>query len=279
MSIAERRERLFELVPEGVPVTRSYLLQNGLSVHTLDNLVKSGQLETLAHGVYARPKTNITWQGVVYGLQNYPETELTVGGLTALEMHGLGHYVPMGKKKAVHLFGADKLPHWANKILSDVTFVHHKTNDFGRADSHLRGYNPTTKKTEEALFPFEETGGAYPLIISSPVLAMLEVLFDVPKDISFEHADQLMQGLNTLSPKRVQKLLESCQNVQAKRLFLWLAERNRHTWLKKLDLSKIHLGTGHRSIAKGGKFDSKYQITVPEDMWTKTASTTSKSNS
>ena len=117
------------------------------------------------------------------------------------------------------------------------------------------------------------------MVISSPASAMLEVLFDVPEKISFEHADQLIQGLTTLSPRRVQSVLESCKNVKAKRLFLWLAERNNHAWFKRLDLGKIDLGTGHRSITKGGKFDSKYKITVPEDMWTKTASTTSKSNS
>lgn len=255
MSLTERRGELLELVPEGCPVTRGYLLENGFSVHALDNLVKSGQLEVLAHGVYARPKTNITWQGVVRGLQNFPKTEFTVGGLTALEMRGLAHYLPMGKRKTVHLYGGERLPSWANKILPDVTFVHHKTT---------------------LASAFENSGGAQPLVISFPALAMLEVLLDVPKRISFEHADQLMQGLNTLSPGRVQKLLESCRNVQVKRLFLWLAERNRHPWLKKLDLSKISLGSGKRSLAKGGKFDAKYQITVPEDMWTKTASTTNR---
>lgn len=285
MSIVERREKLFELVPEGVPVTRSYLLQKGFSVHALDNAVKSGQLETLAHGVYARPKTNITWQGIVCSLQHLPARGLSIGGLTALEMQGLGHYLPMGGQRVVHLFGIDKPPNWVSKLLSDVTFVHHNINALGARYLVNHEYDPVKRETylQDPLhnstlsLPWRE--GAWPLTASSPERAMLEVLFDVPKEISFEHADQLMQGLNTLSPTRVQKLLESCQNVQAKRLFLWLAERNRHTWLKKLDLSKIHLGTGHRSIAKGGKFDSKYQITVPEDMWTKTGSTTSKSNS
>lgn len=252
------------IVPEGVPVERSYLLQKGFSVHALDNFVKSGQLEAVAHGVYARPKTNITWQGVVRGFQNFSKAELTVGGLTALELHGLGHYLPVGKKKSVHLFGTGKLPHWVNKVLPDVTFIRHETNIFRR---------------EYSLFPFGASEEKYNVLrISTPDFAMLEVLFDVPKKISFEHADQLMQGLTSLSPKRVQAALESCKNVKAKRLFLWLAERNNHAWFKKLDLSRVDLGTGSRSLAKGGKFDSKYKITVPEDMWTKTASTTSKSN-
>lgn len=277
MANVEVRQELLSIVPEGVPVERGYLLQKGFSVHALDNFVKSGQLESLAHGVYARPKTNITWQGVVRGLQNFPNRELTVGGLTALEMQGLGHYLALGKKKTVHLFGEKNLPLWASKILPDVTFSYHKTNAF-KDFTDVRGGDPITRKVGEALFPFEESGGAHPLIISSPAAAILEVLLDVPEKISFEHADQLMQGLTTLSPRRVQLVLEWCKNVKAKRLFLWLAERNNHAWFKKLDLGKVDLGTGSRSLAKGGKFDSKYKITVPEDMWTKTASTTSKSN-
>ena len=39
-----------------------------------------------------------------------------------------------------------------------------------------------------------------PLIYSCPEKAILELLVDVPNIISFEHADQLMQGLHNLSP-------------------------------------------------------------------------------
>jgi len=44
-----------------------------------------------------------------------------------------------------------------------------------------------------------------------------------------------------------------------------MAERQEHTWLSKLDLSKINLGKGKRMIIPNGRFDAKYQITVPVD--------------
>ena len=37
-------------------------------------------------------------------------------------------------------------------------------------------------------------------------------------------------------------------------------------WLDRIDRAKIDLGKGKRMIAKGGKLDPKYQITVPEEM-------------
>jgi hypothetical protein len=104
------------------------------------------------------------------------------------------------------------------------------------------------------------------LILSSPERAFLEMLTDVPKKISFEHADQLMQGLTALSPRILQELLELCTNVKVKRLFFWFAERHNHIWLRKLNLSRIDLGVGNRVLVKWGKLDKKLKITVPESL-------------
>jgi hypothetical protein len=67
-----------------------------------------------------------------------------------------------------------------------------------------------------------------------------------------------------LSPRNLQKLLEECKNVKVKRLFLWFADRHKYIWLSKLEIERINLGSGNRMIAKGGKLDNKYKITVPE---------------
>ncbi|WP_192180332.1 type IV toxin-antitoxin system AbiEi family antitoxin domain-containing protein [Mesorhizobium amorphae] len=96
--------------------------------------------------------------------------------------------------------------------------------------------------------------------MSSPERAYLEVLMDVPGAISFEHADQLLQGMTTLSPKRMEQLLRKCTNVKLRRLFYWMAER-------------------HRVLVRGGRLDPKYRITVPEEMWPQPALTTNKSDS
>jgi hypothetical protein len=101
-------------------------------------------------------------------------------------------------------------------------------------------------------------------MISSPEKACLEMLMDVPNTVSFEHADELMQGLTSLSPRKLEVLLNACRHVKVKRLFFWFADRQGYNWLKKLDYQNFDLGKGKRVVAKGGKLDKKYQITVPE---------------
>lgn len=88
--------------------------------------------------------------------------------------------------------------------------------------------------------------------MSSPERAYLEVLQEVPETISFEHADQLLQGMTTLSPRVMEKLLRNCTHVKVRRLFYWMAERQSYSWLKKLPqpetLDELGLGCGNRML-------------------------------
>ncbi len=98
---AERRLELLKLAPDGLPVTRQWLMQQnkGFDRHAIDNLLKSDQLIPLAYGVYIRPGTHLTWEGIVCFLQHILKTDITVGGLTALELKGLHHYLTLSGKK------------------------------------------------------------------------------------------------------------------------------------------------------------------------------------
>jgi hypothetical protein len=174
----------------------------------------------------------------------------------------------------------DELPKWVNKLLSETKFVRHNGHQlFGtKKDSYI-----------DADFSVPLGWGLEdrPLTISTPERAILEALLDVPERLSFEHANQLFQGLLTLSPNRLYKLLEDCTNVKVKRLFLWLAEKNERPWMKikkqpsadkrswigmrKIDFGQFSmesgsLGSGKRMLVKGGKLDPKYLITVPPEM-------------
>lgn len=95
---------------------------------------------------------------------------------------------------------------------------------------------------------------------------MMEVLYLVPKEESFEEAGLLMEDLATLRPDMLQRLLEQCRSVKVKRLFLYLAEQSNHSWLEKLDKAGINLGKGKRVVVKGGRLDAKYNITVPRSV-------------
>ncbi|MEM9388171.1 MAG: type IV toxin-antitoxin system AbiEi family antitoxin domain-containing protein [Pseudomonadota bacterium] len=100
--------------------------------------------------------------------------------------------------------------------------------------------------------------------MSTAERAILELLDELPKHETFESVDVIMEGLHTLSPHRLQKLLEACSSIKVIRLFFLFAERHAHPWRKQLDETKFRLGSGKRVIATGGRLGRKYQITVPE---------------
>ena len=101
--------------------------------------------------------------------------------------------------------------------------------------------------------------------MSMPERAYLELLDELPHKETFHMADVIMEGLVNISPHRMQLLLESCKNIKVKRLFFFFAERHQHKWLGHIKRKNIDLGKGKRMLVKGGKLDTKYQITVPEE--------------
>jgi len=258
---SERRNSLPLFLPEGMITSRHWLIGKKLGRHAIDNLVKSGQLKVLGKGVYRRPSQELSWQGVVCSLQTMFELDVVAGGLTALELQGFGHHMPMMPKIQIHLYATQPLPIWLNGLLNDVVFIFHtNTALLGKIQKKSSGTNALGIYT--TAYTWRE--GMRPLLLSAPERAILEVLAGVPEYTSFEHAVQLMQGMTSLSPRRLQELLEKCHNIKVRRLFFWLADRQNYPWLQKLERDKINLGSGNRMLLKGGRLNRKYKITVPE---------------
>jgi len=86
----------------------------------------------------------------------------------------------------------------------------------------------------------------------------------MPRYHTFEDCFYIFENLVSLRPQVCQELLEQCNSIKVKRLFLYMGETLNHTWLKDLDLERIGLGKGPRMIVEGGVLDPKYQITVPK---------------
>ena len=105
----------------------------------------------------------------------------------------------------------------------------------------------------------------WPLVISTPERAILELIDELPNDETFDLVDVTMEGLVNLSPRRMQLLLEQATSVKVKRLFFFFADRHQHSWLSHIKRDRIDLGKGKRMLVEGGKLDSTYQITVPEE--------------
>jgi hypothetical protein len=266
------------LVPYGLLVTRAWLKSQGLERHTLDNWVKSGKLSSLVKGVLKRSDTKrLTWQSIVCSLQRMGSS-LIPGGITALELQGLGHYLSLSEKKTIHLYGMDEMPVWVNKVLSETNFIRHNDQQLFEAIWQNKDVNDTKSENIKRDWRDEFTNtilcgvDEWPLKISMPERAFFELLQEVPEHLSFEHADQIMQGLTNLSPRRLNRLLEYCTSVKVKRLFLWFAEKHHHSWHKKLDLKRFSmesgaLGAGKRMLVKGGKLDPQYLITIPKEFY------------
>ncbi|MBT7207015.1 MAG: hypothetical protein HN868_06630 [Gammaproteobacteria bacterium] len=252
------KQTLDQLLPYGMIATKQWLLSMGLSLHSIDNALKSKKLNMQATGVYARTGVPITWQGVVCSLQKMSDQTIDVGGLTALELLGYGQYLSNNKSKIIRLYSMNKLPAWLNKLKLPVTFEWHGTKTL---------WAPGV--VENASYTIEHSwrDDLRPVKLSCPEKAMLEVLTDLPDIISFEHADELMQGMTSLSPKKLTVLLHACSNVKVKRLFFWIADRADYSWVNKLDYREFNLGKGKRVIATKGKLDNKYLITVPKDLY------------
>lgn len=256
----QRRKELYRLVPEGALTSRNWLRSQDLSSHAIDNFVKSKQLETIQNGIYKREGTNVEWGDVVDFLQNIYGSDFVVGGISSLELQKLSHYLSLSKSRTVHLYGLDNLPVWVNIVSNQTSFKKHSNGEILGA-----GFiKEQAAQLDNFTTPYPWRNTKQGLRLSTPERAILEVLYQVPHTISFEHADELMQGLNTLSPRSMQKLLELCKNIKVRRLFFYLSERHNHSWLSKLDKTALDFGSGNRVIVKGGKLDKNYQITIPE---------------
>ena len=111
-----------------------------------------------------------------------------------------------------------------------------------------------------------DTAARYPLLVSVPERAWLELLADVPHRVTFEMADAIGDGLRTLRPALMQRLLETVNSVKVRRLALWFADRHAQPWRERLQPDRIDLGTGNRTLVPKGRLDPTYRITYPRGL-------------
>lgn len=252
------KQQLKNILPYSMIATRKWLSSKGMSRHAIDNLLKSNRLKPLAVGVYTRADSPPSWQSIVCSLQLMTDYPIYIGGLSALQQLGFSQYLTDTHIKTIHLYSNHKPPSWLKKIQHETHFKWHGTQAFWAENIF------STKKFSREI---DWHQGLPTLNISCPEKAFLEMLVDVPKNISFDHANEIMQGMTSLSPNKLNTLLTSCKSIKAKRLFLWFAKKQNYAWFKKLDLSHLELGAGNRVIAKSGKLDKQYLITVPEHLY------------
>jgi hypothetical protein len=257
-------------------VDSAWLEQRGYYGSLRKKYVNLGWLEQPAHRVYRRPRGALSWEQAIISLQTLLEIPVIVGGRTALELQGFAHYLAR-EQAEVHVYGDQAPPSWLHKLPLPVRFVFHRSGRLFRNEPITRaltslswnvktGEGVTTDPLQTGLTVQPWGHWSWPLTLSTPERAILELLDELPDRESFHQSDKLMEGLTNLSPRRLQKLLEDCKSVKAKRLFFFLADRHSHAWLKRIQRERIDLGKGKRLLVRGGKLDATYEITVPEDL-------------
>jgi len=237
--------------PRGAVVTQRRLDELGVYRQLTSKYARYAWVEKIGTGAYIRAGDTVDWRGGLYALQAQLGMTAHVGAETALTYLGLAHFLPSGSRQRVVLISdqPERLPLWFRHHRWDADLVHRclalfdGIPDEGSARLDCSGFH---------------------VVMSSAERSIMEQIRLVQTNDEIDHALELMSGLSTLRPHVVQALLEGCRSIKVKRLFLWAAETVGHQWFERLDLRKIELGTGKRQLYKGGRLNTKYQITVPQ---------------
>jgi len=244
--------RLNREVPEGLPVTGRWLQESiGASRQLVQIYVKNNWLDNPCRGIYVRNISRMTWESTLLSLQKICQLDCYIAGITALQLLGFIQYLQFNNKVCIMLRGSSAPPLWLAKLNLPVIMQYQgrqlfRGSDIGFTEYTLPGFSDKLK-------------------ISSVPKAFLEILADVTDEDSFFSAYEIFEGMTSLSPNLVHELLAECRNIKVKRLFFLMLEKAGHQWGNKINIKKYDLGSGKRSIIKGGKFNNKYAVTVPSE--------------
>lgn len=248
MEKEQKINRLLNSQPSGVVYLSSWLTDNGFSTQLLNRYKKSNWLYSIGTGAWMRMREKPTYEGAIYALQQQVQSSVHIGGKTALSLLGKAHYLELSTQQITLFGGSDeKLPAWFSKY------------DWGLKVNY---FSSSFLPPKAGLQSLELSN--FSLQISNSTRALLECLYLAPKRQKLIECYEIMEGLNNLRPKQVQGLLEKCSSIKVKRLFLYMAEKSNHDWFKYIDVEKIDMGKGKRSLVKNGVYIAKYKMTVPK---------------
>lgn len=262
-------KKLLSEVPNGFLIDSHWMRERQIARQSVHDYIRRGWIEQEMPGLYRRPFTSQENNDAVHGwkipllsaqwLMNY---DVHLGGSSALTQLGHTHYLSLGEQRTVFLYGHD-LPTWLFRINVNATLEQRSLKLFDQPTTGINhlDFSPTDGNPKTSRPPWE-----WPIKASSAERALLEALDELPRLESFHNIDMIFQGLTSLRPRSLQALLEACTSIKVKRLFFVYADRHQHAWFKHIDKSGIDLGTGDRSLVKGGKLHPVYRITIPQEL-------------
>jgi hypothetical protein len=237
--------------PAGVVGVQPWLEERQIYRQLSNHYASHGWLKKIGGGAYVRAGEMVTWQGGMYAIQQGLGLQVHIGGLSALELMGRSHFIPMSTHTRLYIYAHNAhvprhLPKWF--LMLDKVKVNYVATQLFSSSVGLMDFDC----------------GNFSVQISAPERAILEVLSLVSDSSSLDHACLLLQYQNPFRADVVQQLLQDCKSQVLKRLFLYLAHKFDLDCLKRLNLKNIDLGRGVRRIGGGEIFDSELNIYVPK---------------
>ncbi|MEL4377902.1 type IV toxin-antitoxin system AbiEi family antitoxin domain-containing protein [Brucella cytisi] len=264
---------LLQKVPPGFLVDSGWMTRHAISRQSVSGYVKQGWLEPVATGVYRRPFSSDAhleavsgWKIPLLSAVWLMQHRFHVGGTSALSLRGHTHYLSFGGEFALYLYGSD-VPSWLSKMPMDAHVTVKSNTLFGEETSGVE--NTDFDLSDDGDQGLAQSPWRWPMPMSSPERAILEILDEVPKGESFHNVDVAFESLANLRPRLMTTLLAQCRSVKAKRLFFVYADKHSHAWRRHIDMSGIDLGKGDRALTPGGRLHPVYRITIPTDLMPK----------
>ncbi len=250
--MATKINKLIQNTTDSPLLFTSWLEKQGISRIELTQYVRNGWLKRMSTGVYYYTGKQPSLFSAISSYNEQLNKKCIIGASTALSLRGYSHYGVLKKPLAyIQTPHNERLPSWFFNQEWDMDIRYFTTGIFLH---DLLGVE------------FTEIAGNK-LYVSSPERAFMECLHLSSAHYLLMDLYYLMEMLTTLRPALLQELLEKCKSLKVKRLFLYMSEKSKHQWFSALDLSRIPLGKGKRSLVENGVFLPKYLITIPQELY------------
>ena len=229
--------------------TLNWFRTHKISNQLVQKYLQSGLIKRLGGGAYIKFKDQPDWKNAIFTIQQELKLPVHIGGRSALDLHEVGPYLNLGKRPTIFVILREKLriPIWLKANDWGVKFRFKTSNLFGDTAAGLG-----ILRTE-----------GINLFVSSRERSMMEMIDNLDLSDSFDMLEEYFEELVNMRSSLVQELLELCNSVKVKRVFLYMLNYLNLPASKKIKMKKIRLGSGKRVIVKNGKFDKTFNITIP----------------
>lgn len=231
----DKLKRLFSDLPPGRPLTSALLASRGISADLAVYYARAGWLKRLARGVYCRTDQPLSRDPTLAVLQRQIKG-LHVGGKTALDWHGVRHYVR--SREMLHMYGwaAARLPEW---FTTRFPSEYHRKRLFDETPDDMLYVTAFEHRKDGPL-------------TSEPERALLELLSEVGVRQPLQEAREIMEGAYNMRADVLGSLLKNCTSVKTVRLCLQLAREPELNWIAKLDVKNLPTGSDRPWVSKSG---------------------------